>query len=238
MAKDTDRSHRMGTSAFKNEINHLLHTQAHMGSDGELDPGWNCRDHALVLAMLLKRGGIYPRIANGKCMFVQGPYLKNASFQIGQEDYQKIGHNWVVDQQFGIIDVSPQLELKRHRFRAPFNGIYGGVWLPSGKERVKVVVCHDSPTYEQEIDKANQLNGLSTAVYLLMDEMEVSDQLIESPFKFLRSPLSAEVKKRFGTDFYRAVASHLHGFTLAKRNSLAGLEKLKAWGSLVDGFHS
>jgi hypothetical protein len=237
MAKDTDNSHRMGTGAFKNEINHLLHTQAHMGSDGEFDPGWNCRDHALVMAMLLKRGGVYPKVANGKCMFVQGPYLKNTSFEVGQENYQKNGHNWLIDQQFGMIDVSPLLELKRRRFRAQFNGIFNRVWLPGGKERVKVVVCHDALEYEQEIEKANQLNGLSTAVYLHLDELEVTDQLTESPFKFLRSPLSAEVKKRFGADFYKAVARHLHGFTLGKKNSLMDLEKLKAWGSLVDGIH-
>jgi len=236
MEKEIGKSRRMGTSAFKNEINHLLHTQVHPGSDGELDPGWNCRDHALVMAMLLKRSGTYPKIANGKCMYVQGPYLKNTSFRIGQENHQISSHNWVVDQKFGLIDVSPLLESKKHRFRTPFNGIYGRVWLPSGKERTKVVVCHDADTYEQEIDNAGRLNGLSTAVYLQTDDMEVTDQLIKSPFKFLKSQLSGEIKKRFGTGFYPAVTHHLQGFMLGQRNSLKGLEKLKAWGSLLDDF--
>jgi hypothetical protein len=236
MEKETDTSRRLGTSAFKEEINHLLHTQHHPGSDGEQDQGWNCRDHALVMAMMLKRAGTYPKIATGKCMYVQGPYLKNNSFEIGQKGDYSGNHNWVIDQKFGVIDVSPNLESKQHRFRAAFNGIYGQVWLPQAKERVKVVVCHDSNTYEQEIDKANRLNGLSTAVYMHVGELQVSDQVIETPFKFLRSALSAEIKKRFGAGFYPAVAKHLHGFMLGKRDSLKHLEKLKAWGVLLDDF--
>lgn len=236
MEKKNDNSGRMGTSAFKEEINHLLHSSGHMGADGEFDPGWNCRDHALVMAMMLKRGGSYPQVAHGKCMYVQGPYLKNTSFRIGQEARQTSVHDWLVDQKFGLIDVSPHLEVRTHRFRTQFNGIFGQVWLPSGKERTKVVVCRDADSYETEIDKASRLSGLSTAVYLLMDKMEITDQMVTSPFKFLKSQLSAEIKKRFGSAFYPAIAHHLHGFTLGERESLKNLEKLKAWGILLDEF--
>jgi len=236
MGKEIDKSRRMGTSEFKDEINHLLHTQGHMGTDGEFDAGWNSRDHALVMAMLLKRSGTFPKIGNGKCMYVQGPYLKNTSFRIGQEPHQVSGHNWVVDQRFGLIDVSPLLESKKHTFRTPFNGVFGQVWLPAGKERVKVVVCHDADAYEKEIDNAGRLGGLSTTVYLHTDDLVVTDQIVKSPFKFLKSHLSGEIKKRFGSAFYPAVAHHLHGFTLGQRNSLKHMEKLKAWGTLLDDF--
>ena len=117
-----------------------------------------------------------------------------------------------------------------------FNGIYGRVWLPAGTEKAKVVVCHDARTYEQEINKANHLNGHSTAVYMHTDDLEVTEQLIESPFKFLNSQLSGEIKKRFGANFYPAVVSHLRGFMLGERDSLKGLGKLKAWGTLLDDF--
>ena len=128
------------------------------------------------------------------------------------------------------------LELEKHRFRASFNGIFGRVWLPQSKEKTKVVVCHDSSAYEQEIDKAGRLNGLSTAVYKVAGDKEVTDQIVESPFKFLRSHLSVEMKKRFGSAFYPAVAHHLQGFMRGERNSLKNVEKLKAWGSLLDDF--
>ena len=74
----------------------------------------------------------------------------------------------------------------------------------------------------------------STAVYLHLDEQEVTDKLIKSPFKFLNSRFSTEIKSRFGADFYPAVAKHLHGFVLGKRDSLVSLAKLKAWGSVVE----
>jgi len=232
--KEIDNSRSLGTSVFKREINHLLHTKSHIRSDGEFDAGWNCRDHALVMAMLLKREGSYPKIANGKCMYVQGPYLGNSSFGIGQGNDNGSGHGWLVDQSFGLIDVSPVLELKKHRFRASFDGIYGRVWLPPAKEKVKVVVCDDPQKYENEIGKASHLNGHSTAVYLHLDDSEVTQRLIESPFRFLNSKLSEEIKKRFGSGFYPAVANHLQGFMLGQRDSLKGLGQLKAWATVFD----
>ena len=230
-----DQSRMMGTSSFKKEINHLLYSDGHTSSDGELDPGWNCRDHALVMALLLKSGDNYPKIANGKCMFVQGPISGNPSLEIGQESGYSSGHNWVIHSKFGHIDVNPTLQLKHHRFSAPFNGVFNRVWLPPGKDRVSVVVCDSPADYESEIQKATHAMSHSTAVYLHLDDLEVSEEMIKSPFKFLNSRISNEIKKRFGPDFYIAVARHLHGYMLGKKNSLVGQARLKAWGSVVDG---
>ncbi|MGB5485869.1 MAG: hypothetical protein WBN06_00580 [Lysobacterales bacterium] len=234
--KEIDKSRMMGTSAFKKEINHLLYSKSYTGSDGEFDAGWNCRDHALVMALMLKSGDTYPKIANGKCMFVQGPYSGNAAFGIGQEIQYTSGHNWVVHSRFGLIDVSPSLEASHHRFRASFDGIFNRVWLPQGKERTKVVVCDEPHDYEQEISKASKAYGHSTAVYMHLNDLEVTEKLIESPFKFLNSRFSTEIKKRFGSDFYPAVAKHLHHYMIGERNSLLSVGHLKAWGTVVDEF--
>jgi len=231
-----DKSRMMGTAAFKKEINHLLYSNSSTGSYGEIDAGWNCRDHSLVMALMLKSGDIYPNIANGKCMFVQGPFSGNPAFQIGQEDYYKSGHNWLIHSKFGLIDVSPSLLSKGHRFRASFNGIFNRVWLPPGKERVSVVLCHDAHGYVEEIEKASHAMAHSTAVYLYLDEQEVTEKLIKSPFKFLNSRFSSEIKNRFGSDFYPAMAKHLHDFVLGKKNSLMSTGRLKAWGTVVDEF--
>jgi len=234
--KEIDASRRMGTSAFKNEINHLLHTRIHIESSDKIDTGWNSRDHALVMALLLKRKGVSPTIANGKCMYVQGPYLKYSSIGVGQEHDHDSGHSWVVDPTFGLIDVSPVLEIKKHRFRAAFDGIFGRVWLPRGKDRVKVVVCDDPGAYEREIDKATHLTGQTTAVYMQLEDIELTEDLIESPFKFLHSDLSDEIKKRFGAGFYLAVTSHLQSFMLGHTDSLTGMGELEAWSAVFDKF--
>ena len=231
-----DKTRMMGTAAFKKEINHLLYSNSFTGSDGEFDAGWNSRDHSLVMALMLKSGDTYPKIANGKCMFVQGPVSGNASFAIGQENYHKSGHSWLVHSKFGLIDVSPSLLTKEHRFREAFNGIFNRVWLPTGKERVSVVLCHDPQVYEEEIEKAGHALSHSTAVYLQLDEQEVNEKIIKSPFKFLNSRFSTEIKHRFGPDFYPAVAKHLHDFVLGKSDSLMSEGRLKAWGTVVDDF--
>ena len=236
MRKETDTTRRMGSSAFKKEINHLLHTGSHIENNVEFDAGWNSRDHALVMALLLKRKDSYPKIANGKCMYVQGPYLKYNSMGIGQEHDNHGGHSWVVDPKFGLIDVSPVLVIKKHRFRVAFDGIYGRVWLPQGKDRVHVVVCDDPGTYEREVDKATHLTGQSTAVYMHLEDIEVTDTMIESPFKFLESDLSDEIKKRFGAGFYPAVVSHLQSFMHAETDSLTGKGTVEAWSIVFDKF--
>ena len=231
-----DKSRIMGTAVFKKEINHLLYSNSFTGSDGELDTGWNSRDHSLVMALMLKSGETYPKIANGKCMFVQGPVAGNAAFGIGQESHYHSGHSWLVHAKFGLLDVSPTLLLKEHRFREPFNGVFNRVWLPPGKERVSVVVCDDPDDYEKQVKIARRKMSHTTAIYLHLDEQEVTEKLLTSPFKFLNSRFSTEIKSRFGPDFYPAVAKHLHDFVLGKADSLMSEGRLKAWGSLVDEF--
>ena len=231
-----DKTRMMGTAAFKKEINHLLYSNSFTGSEGEFDPGWNARDHALVMALMLKSGDHYPKIASGKCMFVQGPVSGNAAFGIGQDEHHKGGHNWLVHAKFGLIDVSPSLLSKEHRFREPFNGIFNRVWLPPGKERTSVVVVNEPHEYEAQIEKARHAMAHTTAVYLHVDDIEVTGKLIGSPFKFLNSRFSSEIKSRFGADFYPAVAKHLHDFVVGKSESLMSLGRLKAWGTVVDAF--
>jgi len=231
-----DKTRMMGTAAFKKEINHLLYSNSVIGSDGEFDAGWNSRDHALVMALMLKSGDSYPKIANGKCMFVQGPVAGNAAFGTGQENHHKSGHNWLVHAKFGLIDVSPSLQTKGHRFREPFNGVFNRVWLPPGKERVSVVLCHDPHAYEEEIEKARHAMNHTTAVYMHLDDLEVTEKLIKSPFKFLGSRFSAEIKSRFGADFYPAVAKYLHDFVMGESDSLISQGRVKAWGAVIDGF--
>ena len=99
-----------------------------------------------------------------------------------------------------------------------------------------MVLCDDPDDYDQEIKSAGHKMSHSTAVYLHLDDFEVTEKLIESPFKFLNSRFSTEIKQRFGMDFYPAVAKHLHDFMLGKSDSLVSLGRLKAWGTVIDAF--
>jgi hypothetical protein len=99
-----------------------------------------------------------------------------------------------------------------------------------------VVITNDPAGYVEEIEKANHAMHHSTAGYLHEDDAEVSGKLIESPFKFLNSRFSTEIKSRFGADFYPAVAKHLHDYVLGKADSLVSEGRVKAWGMVVDEF--
>jgi len=231
-----DKTRVMGTAAFKKEINHLLQSASFTSSEGEIDQGWNSRDHALVMALMLKSVDGYPKIASGKVMFVQGPVAGNAAFCIGQPETYKIGHGWLLHAKFGHIDLSPSLQTREHSFREPLNGIFNRVWLPPGKERTSVEMVDDPAVYTGQIDKAMQKQAHSTAVYLHQDDFELTDKLLESPFKFLGTRFSTEIKTRFGAIFYPAVARHLHDFVVGKSDSLTSLAKIQAWGAVVDSY--
>ena len=226
----------MGSAAFKREINHLLYA-VHAGGPGvEHDLGWNGREHALVTALMLRQGDNTPKIAGGKCMYIQGPVSGNPAFGIGQETYHKSGHNWLVHAKFGLIDLSPTLQNREHHFREPFNGVLNRVWMPPGKERSSVVVCTDEAHYERAIDHARRAMAHSTAIYLHLEDTRVSAKLIKSPFKFLHSRFSSEIRQRFGAEFFPAVAKHLHDFVFGKAESLINQGKVQAWGALVDSY--
>jgi hypothetical protein len=229
-----DKSRVMGTAAFKKEINHLLQSASYTTGEGEFDPGWNSRDHALVMALMLKSADGFPKIASGKVMFVQGPVAGNPAFSIGQPETFKIGHSWLLHAKFGNIDLSPSLQTREHSFREPLNGIFNRVWLPPGKERTSVELVEDPLAYSGQIDKAMNKQAHSTAVYLHLEDFEVTDKLLESPFKFLGSRFSTEIKTRFGPDFYPAVAKHLHDFVVGKSETMTGLSKIQAWGAVFD----
>ena len=194
-----DKSRMMGTAAFKKEINHLLYSNSYTGSDGEFDAGWNCRDHSLVMALMLKSGDNYPKIASGKCMFVQGPVAGNAAFGIGQEDYYKSGHNWLVHSKFGLIDVSPLfVSQKRIGSGNPFNGIFNRVWLPPGKERVSVVLCHDPHDYAKGNRKRPGARWpIQPLCICHLDDQEVTDKLIEEPLQIPEFPVLDRDKAAF-----------------------------------------
>ena len=236
VTSNIDKTRVMGTAAFKKEINHLLQSAGFTSSEGEIDAGWNSRDHALVMALMLKSAEGYPKIASGKVMFVQGPVAGNAAFGIGQPETYKIGHSWLLHAKFGNIDLSPTLQTREHSFREPLNGIFNRVWLPPGKARTSVEMVDDPAVYTGEIDKAMQKQAHSTAVYLHLDDFELTEKLLESPFKFLGSRFSTEIKTRFGAIFYPAVAKHLHDFVVGKTESLTSLAKIQAWGAVVDAY--
>jgi hypothetical protein len=69
-----------------------------------------------------------------------------------------------------------------------------------------------------------------------LEDLEVTENIIENPFKFLKSNLSNEIKTRFGSGFYPAVVSHLQSFMHGQTDSLTGKGKLESWSTVFDKF--
>ena len=57
---------------FLRELHHLLWIEPQL-NNGQRDEGWNCRDHALIVAGVAQMLGFTASVIHGRATFVQGP---------------------------------------------------------------------------------------------------------------------------------------------------------------------
>src|SRR5258707_15746135 len=98
----------LASEGFLAEIHHLLWTKK-FKNRGKVDPGWQCRDHALIVSTLLKLLGHESSVHHGRLMMSTGP-----------DDYDKPygndvqPHSWNFISDLGIVDLS--LRVPKYQF--------------------------------------------------------------------------------------------------------------------------
>ena len=103
--------------ALIQEIHALLWIEP-LVNRGIYDPGWNCRDHALMVAGILAAHLVPVQIVHGQAMFVAGPSGDRPPIGRGQDVNDTTTHTWVEVPSIGIVDISPNLESRGARFGA------------------------------------------------------------------------------------------------------------------------
>src|SRR5262245_48295199 len=97
---------RVFPSEFLQELHKLLWIEPHVNR-GMFDPGWSCREHAVITCCLPLAQGVEAQLTHGKVMYVRGPSGSLPPAGLGQALGDLGGHTWLEVGEVGIVDVSP-----------------------------------------------------------------------------------------------------------------------------------
>jgi hypothetical protein len=194
---------RLTSKRFLSEIHAALWEEPFMNR-GLPDPGWSCRDHALLTAGILGIEGIQSRFIYGRTMFLRG-------FRgIGQELTAESDHRWLEADSLGLVDLSPQVRRPRGGSPATWPGVdfeaLIGEWLPVGSGTHEV--CFSGEEYARKVAEWSHRPDESVALYYQERVSGLSPQHISSPNEVIDSPLGVWLERFNDPELYAKAILH------------------------------
>lgn len=214
---------------FLAELHKLLWIDPH-DNHGQWDPGWSCRDHAVLLCALASLYRLEPTIISGKCIYGMRRTGYPNFIATGQDVTQPGGHSWIELPEVGMIDLSPNIAALTNVWGSEvrtFKGIFGNMPEPQGSARL--VVCSTLAEYDREIAASPFSEGVLTAIYVLQAAAPFELALLEDPFTRVNSPLTCFLSALFPKSIYAKAVLHLRDRLEGRGRSVAGVSRRKAW---------
>lgn len=213
---------------FLRELHHFLWTPAQVIGDA-VDAGWSCRDHALVVGILLESFGYKAMLAHGEALFVRGPSGKSPSVCFTQRP-----HHWLLVQEVGAMDLSvkPDFASGGEQIRFPLRTLFANQWHPRGKGRV--IFINDAKAFARAEEALPQQRNHATAVYLTKEAEHIHEGHINYSAGWIGSALTGLLEAQYGNPvaLYAALMLHLHAFVSGNAPSLADLSFGESWKRL------
>ena len=215
---------------FQREIHHLLWIDPHTNK-GMRDDGWNCRDHALIVAGIARMFGHESIAVTGEAMFVQGP--------IGER--RPVGravnpHSWVYVENVGAFDISARLKGFRDLpewIDWKTLGLAGSKFRPV--DQIVYLSMSDPVKYQNSCNAATHVSDQKFAFYLRKKEKRVNTVHFQSAFKWCNSPLTVRLSNLFKKrdDLYPKAILHLTALLKGEASSVAHLPQMIAWKEIA-----
>jgi hypothetical protein len=238
----TDRTTSAESSPSAELINRLIHgpvlNDLHVlawvdsfnnsADGGKWDPGWSCRDHAVVLAALMTVEGLSAHVVRGASIYIQGPTSSGEEpTGLGNVLEAGGGHTWVDVPTFGTVDVSPRLDVRVAHWRPiPVSGLVGTEWEVPGLAS-HVAVVESAGRYEEAVTQATRTFDTATAIYWPQEVERFHVGMLD--VSYVDSPLTHRLSDHAGSDCYIKLTAHLIGLTEGVRRPLARVNQRKAW---------
>ena len=218
------------STRFLREIHHFLWIEPTQVG-GMTDPGWSCRDHAWLTALLAHSLGYQPELVHGEAFFSRGPAAGGASISARQSP-----HNWIFVEGVGAIDLSTRSEwhLAGGDYTAPIDCVFADTWIP--RRKGKVYFVQDRQSFAEAVDELPRLRNQWSAVYRIGEAEYLHEGHMTQAAGWIRSPLAVRLDAVHGsnpTDLYCALLLHLRAFLVGKVPSLATLTQAKAWEEIA-----
>lgn len=197
----------------------------------QVDAGWNCRDHAWVLSLLLQSFGFKSAVAHGEAFFAAGPAAKRPAVS-----YTQAPHSWILVKDLGHIDLSikPDFVSAGDVFSVPIEWMF--LNKTSAGNKCDTWFFSDAAAYQRTIDQLpGRRNRISAAYYIRRYELLESNHL-ESAAGWLRSSLADRLGTRYGnpSGLYAALLDHLRGILHGTAPNLVALSFDDAWAAIAE----
>lgn len=217
---------------FLREIHHLLWIDPFLNKR-ERDAGWNCRDHAFILAGIAQLRGIKAHLVSGSARFIQGPTTGNPSIGLFVNR-----HAWIYINDHGTADISITLGKTREFAKSsdwgPFR-IIGSKVYP--RDQQSFVLTRDAWTFENFANQATHEDNKKVAVYFEGNRESFDPKMLVNAFDWCNSPLTLRLGKiiKKNAALYPKAIMHLSNFLDGKSESLTGMPKMLAWKEIATG---
>lgn len=214
---------------FLREIHHLLWSDSSLNGN-VLDAGWNCRDHAWVMALLARSLGYEAVLVHGEAHFIKGP---NGTAE--SASYFQRPHSWLAVKDVGAIDVSVRAKFRvgGDRFQSSITCIFADAWLPRG--RGNSYFFTDANAYARAVEELSGRRNQLSAVYLNQEAEQLHEGLLSRAAGWIGSPLTQQLDSVYGnpSDLYAALLLHLRSYLTGDAPSLTRLPVEQSWAQLA-----
>jgi hypothetical protein len=209
---------------FLLELHHLLWMEP-AERRGKWDPGWNCRDHAFIVGLVVRLFGTEAVLIPGRAIFIVGPSSEKASLGVEQSP-----HAWLGINGDGFFDLSLRLDKSVMPVAWPVKALAASQFMPS--EVARFIHTAQAENYEQKTAIATHAEYARTAVYFRESEyVRFTRRLLFGAFQFCNSPLTNMLRDYFGErpDLYARAVLHLYDLFEGNAEPLIGMSQLSAW---------
>jgi hypothetical protein len=217
------------------ELHHLLWMEP-AERRGKWDPGWNCRDHAFIVGLVVRLLGTEAVVIPGRAIFIIGPSGEKAPLGVEQSP-----HAWLGINGDGYFDLSLRLDESvmpgGNWFAWPVKALAASQFMPS--EVANFIHTAQAENYEQKTAIATHGEYARTAVYFRESEyVRFTKRLLFAAFQFCNSPLTSMLRDYFGEkpDLYARAALHLYDLLEGDAEPLIGISQLSAWKILSERY--
>jgi hypothetical protein len=216
----------LSTTEFLKELHHSLWTELTINK-GQRDEGWNCRDHALIVAcltQLLQRTAA--AILHGRACFVQGPRQEVPPVGLNADP-----HSWSAIEGLGLIDLSPRLSTCSSENWAewPYEGLFLNRCLPLGSADLRI--AKTLPDFDNWVALATHRNASRTVVYWPQEYEQLTRGSVERSIQWSNSLLTEWLRDRYGESepLHARAALYLYDFVSSEAPALSHLCREEAW---------
>jgi hypothetical protein len=217
---------------FLQELHSLLWRPQFLNKD-QLDPGWFCREHALIVGGVASLMGFQTHVATGELCLI-------GQTQSGPSLLPVTTHSWTAIDSAGFYDFSLNLadETGPGWIDWPNHLLIKSQFIPGDRIEFQMFSKGQKRSYIDECKTALVRAKNDEKHYCALYRLEYTDPVCQDyvlqAAKYINSPLTDDLKRlrHFSDSIYAKAIGHFWSVHKRRAHSLADLPQLEAWAEI------